>query len=207
MGLVLDVFLNLDTHLQAAIEQYGLLTYAILFLIIFCETGLVVMPFLPGDSLLFAAGTFAAMGILNIWLLFALMLIAAIAGNSLNFGIGSYIGPRAYDTRFIKKKHLEKTHKFFEKHGDQAVMLSRFAPIIRTVVPFVAGVGGMNRRHFLKSNAIGALLWVSLCLFGGFFFGNIPVVKEHFETVIIAIVVVSFVPAIVETVRHRGPAH
>jgi len=206
MSFILDLFLNLDTHLQGAVEHYGLLTYAILFIIIFCETGLVVTPFLPGDSLLFAAGTFAAIGLLNIWLLLILTLVAAVTGNALNFAIGSYVGPRAYDSRFIKKKHLEKTHRFFEKHGDQAIVLSRFAPIIRTVVPFVAGVGNMDRSHFMKSNVIGGILWVSLCLFGGYFFGNIPVVKEHFETVIVAIVAISFVPAVVEMVKHRRSA-
>jgi len=191
-----DIFLHLDKHLADVLRDYGAWTNAILFLIVFCETGLVVTPFLPGDSLLFAAGTFAALGSLNLFTVFLLLAAAAILGDSLNYWIGSRIGPRAFSghVRFLKREHLQKTHTFYEKYGRSTIILARFVPIVRTFAPFVAGVGSMSYPVFLAYNVIGGVLWVGLFVFSGYFFGNIPVVKRNFSVVILAIIVVSVLP-------------
>jgi len=202
---IIDLFLHLDQHLGQLISQYGTWTHLILFLIVFCETGLVVTPFLPGDSLLFAAGTFAALGALNLWLVVLLLIIAAIVGDTVNYWIGSYIGPRAFrgDVRFLRKEYLDRTHAFYEKHGGKTIILARFVPIIRTFAPFVAGVGAMSYPKFLTYNVVGAVLWVGLFVLGGYFFGNIPVVRENFTLVILAIIAISVLPIVVEALRAR----
>jgi membrane-associated protein len=200
-----DLFLHLDTHLSQVIAQYGTGTYLILFLIVFCETGLVVTPFLPGDSLLFAAGTFAALGQLDLWLMILLLAAAAVLGDTVNYWVGAAIGPRAFsgDLRFLKKEHLDRTRAFYEKHGGKTIILARFVPIVRTFAPFVAGVGTMSYRHFLLYNIAGAVLWVGLLVPAGYFFGNIPVVRENFTIVILAIVAISVMPVAVEALRGR----
>jgi membrane-associated protein len=200
-----DLFLHLDTHLSQVIAQYGTWTYLILFLIVFCETGLVITPFLPGDSLLFAAGTFAALGDLDVRLMILLLVVAAIVGDTVNYWVGAAIGPRAFqgNHRFLKKEHLDRTHAFYEKHGGKTIILARFVPIIRTFAPFVAGVGAMSYGRFLTYNVVGAALWVGLLVLAGFFFGNIPVVRENFTIVILAIVAISVMPIAVETLRGR----
>lgn len=200
---LIDLFLHLDKHLAAVIQQYGTLTYIFLFIVIFMETGLVVTPFLPGDSLLFAAGTFAALGNLNIWLLFILLAAAAVAGDSLNYWIGHLIGKRANtgEIKFIKKEYIDRTHAFFEKYGNKTIFLARFVPIIRTFAPFVAGVGEMSYANFFSYNVFGGIVWVALCTFAGYFFGNLPVVKENFSLVIIAIIIISVLPAIFEWIK------
>jgi len=197
---LVDVFLHLDKHLAEVIRDYGAWTNAILFLIVFCETGLVVTPFLPGDSLLFAAGTFAALGDLNVFLVFGLLAVAAILGDSVNYWVGARIGPRAFsgNVRFLKQEYLRKTHTFYEKHGKSTIILARFVPIIRTFAPFVAGVGSMSYGAFLAYNVIGGVLWVALFVFSGFFFGNIPAVRRTFSLVILAIVVLSVLPILWE---------
>ncbi len=202
---LIDLFLNLDHHLGQLISQYGTWTHLILFLIVFCETGLVVTPFLPGDSLLFAAGTFAALGALDLWLLVLLLIIAAIAGDTVNYWIGAYIGPRAFggDIRFLRKEYLDRTHAFYEKHGGKTIIMARFVPIIRTFAPFVAGVGAMSYPKFIVYNVVGAVLWVGLFVLGGYFFGNIPVVRENFTLVILAIIAISVLPIAIETLRAR----
>jgi membrane-associated protein len=200
---LIDLFLHLDKHLAAIIQQYGTVTYVFLFAVIFMETGLVVTPFLPGDSLLFAAGAFAAIGNLNIWLLFILLSVAAIAGDSVNYWIGHLIGKRAYtgQIKFIKKEYIERTHAFFEKYGNKTIFLARFVPIVRTFAPFVAGVGEMSYTHFFSYNVFGGIVWVGLCSFAGYFFGNMQVVKDNFSLVVIAIVVISLLPAVVEWLK------
>ena len=200
-----DLFLHLDTHLSQVISQYGTWTYLILFLIVFCETGLVITPFLPGDSLLFAAGTFAALGDLDVRVMILLLVVAAILGDTVNYWVGTAIGPRAFqgNIRFLKKEHLDRTHAFYEKHGGKTIILARFVPIIRTFAPFVAGVGAMSYGRFLTYNVVGAILWVALLVLAGFFFGNIPVVRENFTIVILAIVAISVMPIAVEAVRGR----
>ena len=202
---LIDLFLHLDKHLSVIIGDYGTWTYLILFAIIFMETGLVVTPFLPGDSLLFAAGTFAALGALNPIILFFLLTTAAIIGDSVNYWIGNKIGPRAFsgDIRFLKKEYLDRTHDFYEKHGGKTIVLARFVPIIRTFAPFVAGVGSMTYSYFLSYNVIGGIIWVGLFTFGGYFFGNIPFVKENFTLVILAIIFLSVLPPIIEYLRER----
>lgn len=202
---LLDFFLHLDVHLGEIIRNYGVWTYAILFLIIFMETGFVVTPFLPGDSLLFAAGTFAALGSLDPILLFFLLFGAAVLGDTINYWIGSVVGERAFekDRRFLNREHLEKTQRFYEKHGGKTIVLARFIPIVRTFAPFVAGVGTMKYRNFIFYNIVGAFLWTSLFIFGGYFVGNIPVVKENFEIVIIAIILISVLPMVVEYINSR----
>ncbi len=202
---LIDLFLHLDQYLGQLISQYGTWTHLILFLIVFCETGLVVTPFLPGDSLLFAAGTFAALGALDLWLLVLLLIIAAIAGDTVNYWIGAYIGPRAFggDIRFLRKEYLDRTHAFYEKHGGKTIIMARFVPIIRTFAPFVAGVGAMSYPKFIVYNVVGAVLWVGLFVLGGYFFGNISVVRENFTLVILAIIAISVLPIAIETLRAR----
>jgi membrane-associated protein len=205
INTAIDFVLHLDIYLPQIIESYGAWTYALLFLIIFMETGFVVTPFLPGDSLLFAAGTIAAIGSLNVWLLFGLVFVAAVLGDTVNYWIGNKIGPRAFesDIRFLKKEYLERTQHFYEKHGGKTIILARFVPIVRTFAPFVAGVGTMHYGRFLSFNVVGAFLWTSIFIFLGYFFGNIPFVKENFEIVIIGIVLVSVVPMVIEYVRSK----
>lgn len=202
---LVDLFLHLDKHLHEIIIQYGTLTYVILFGVIFAETGLVFTPFLPGDSLLFAAGTFAAIGSLNVHLLFLLLTIAAILGDTVNYWIGNYFGPKVFEKkiRFLKKEHLEKTHQFYEKHGGKTIIIARFIPIIRTFAPFVAGVGAMTYSKFILFNIVGGVLWCALFVYGGYFFGNLPVVKNNFSIVIVVIIFISILPGIIEFIRHK----
>lgn len=202
---LIDFILHIDVHLSELIRDYGATTYAILFAIVFVETGLVVMPFLPGDSLLFAAGAFAGKGDFNLIFLGTLLTVAAIAGDSLNYSIGKYIGPRVFEikSRFINRAHLERTHQFFEKHGGKTIVIARFMPIVRTFAPFVAGVGAMNYPRFIAYNVIGALVWVWGFLLLGYLFGNLPAVKQNFTLVIMAIVVLSVLPGVVEVVRAK----
>jgi membrane-associated protein len=207
LKFLIDLFLHLDEHLATVISQYGGWTYAILFAVIFVETGLVIMPILPGDSLLFAAGTFAALPDgLNIWYLIILLIVAAILGDTVNYAIGHYLGERAYNIKWIKKEYFEKTHAFFEKHGGKAIFLARFAPIVRTFAPFVAGIGKMNYRYFVTYNVIGGIVWVLLFTFAGYFFGNIPFMKKNFEYVIIAIILFSLLPMVYEWWKARNEA-
>jgi membrane-associated protein len=202
---LIDLFVHLDQHLSRVISEYGVWTHLILFLIVFCETGLVVTPFLPGDSLLFAAGTFAALGALDVRLVLLMLIVAAIAGDTLNYWVGAYIGPRAFrgDIRFLRKEYLDRTHAFYEKHGGKTIILARFIPILRTFAPFVAGVGAMSYPKFILYNVVGAVLWVMLFVLGGYFFGNIPAVRENFTLVILAIIVLSVVPVVLEALRAR----
>jgi membrane-associated protein len=202
MDFVLDFFFHLDTHLAAFVEHYGPWVYALLFLIIFAETGLVVTPFLPGDSLLFTTGALAATGILDIRLAAALIAVAAILGDAVNYSIGHFVGPRVFTAedrrsfwhRMLNRDHLMKAHAFFERHGGKAIVLGRFVPIVRTFVPFVAGAGSMSYPQFAFYNVTGGLLWVGLCVGAGYAFGNVPVVKENFELVVVAIVFISVLP-------------
>ena len=202
---IIDLFLHLDLHLNRIISDYGVWTHLILFLIVFAETGLVVTPFLPGDSLLFAAGTFAALGSLDLWLLVVLLIGAAILGDTVNYWVGAWIGPRAFsgDIRFLRKDYLDRTHAFYEKHGGKTIILARFVPIIRTFAPFVAGVGAMSYPKFITYNVVGAVLWVGLFVPAGYFFGNIPTVRENFTLVILAIVALSVLPIALEAIRAR----
>ena len=206
INIIIDLFLHLDEHLNVVIQNYGAWTYLLLFAIIFMETGLVVTPFLPGDSLLFAAGTFAALGSLHVGFLFLLLASAAILGDTVNYWIGHYIGPRAFsgDVRFLKKAYLDRTHEFYERHGGKTIILARFVPIIRTFAPFVAGVGAMTYSRFIAYNVSGGIAWVAIFTFGGFFFGNLPVVKDNFSLVIIAIILISILPGVIEFFRERA---
>jgi len=203
---LIDLFLHLDTYLDTIITQYGAWTYGILFAVIFVETGLVIMPFLPGDSLLFAAGTFAALGSLNLWYLLGLLMVAAVLGDTVNYSIGHYLGERAYNIKWIKKEYLEKTHAFFEKHGGIAIFLARFVPIVRTFAPFVAGIGKMSYGYFITYNFIGGITWVALFTVAGYFFGNIPFVRHNFEYVIIVIILISVLPMVFEWMKARREA-
>jgi membrane-associated protein len=200
-----DFIIHIDEHLSVIISDYGMWTYGILFAIVFIETGLVVVPFLPGDSLIFAASAFAAKDLLNPWLIFLLLSIAGIVGDAVNYSIGHYIGPRVFtdDIRFLKREYLDKTSEFFEKYGGKAVILGRFMPIIRTFVPFVAGAGAMKYPRFFLYNIIGAFSWVGLFTFLGYFFGNIPAVEKNFTYVIIAIILISIAPPIYEVIKER----
>jgi membrane-associated protein len=202
---IIDLFLHLDRHLSEIISDYGVWTHLILFLIVFAETGLVVTPFLPGDSLLFAAGTFAALGSLDLWLLVVLLIGAAILGDTVNYWVGAWIGPRAFsgNVRFLRKDYLDRTHAFYERHGGKTIILARFVPIIRTFAPFVAGVGAMSYPKFITYNIVGAVLWVGLFVPAGYFFGNIPAVRENFTLVILAIIALSVLPIAVEAIRAR----
>ncbi len=205
----IDVFLHLDKYLSMVIQNYGVLTYLILFLIIFAETGFVVTPFLPGDSLLFAAGAFAGIGALDVSLLLVLLSVAAIAGDSVNYSIGKYVGFKIYEQdtiKFIKKEHLLQTHQFYEKHGAITIIIARFIPIIRTFAPFVAGIGEMKYMKFITYNVVGGLLWIFSLVGGGYFFGNLPVVKNNFSLVIFAVVVISVLPVIIGLFRQNSTA-
>ncbi|MDQ3348389.1 MAG: DedA family protein [Acidobacteriota bacterium] len=207
---LIDLFLHFDVHLAAFVAQYGVLVYGLLFAIVFAETGLVVTPFLPGDSLLFAAGALAATGALDVRLVVVLLLVAAIAGDAVNYSTGRYLGPRVFRRdarsgfvqRALNREHLERAHAFFEHHGGKAVVLARFVPIIRTFVPFVAGAGAMRYQTFAFYNVAGALLWVLGCVGAGVVFGNVPIVKENFSLVVLGIVAVSLIPVVLEWVRH-----
>jgi len=206
LNRLLDFVLHLDKHLSSLIQTYGLWTYLILFVTIFLETGLVVTPFLPGDSLLFAAGTFAAAKALNVLWLFVFLSAAAIFGDTVNYWIGHFVGPKVFHqekSRIFKKEYLERTHRFYDKYGAETIIIARFVPIIRTFAPFIAGIGRMSYWRFISYNVIGGIGWVALFVFGGFFFGNIPFVKRNFSLVIIAIIIISSIPAGVEFFRHR----
>jgi membrane-associated protein len=202
---LVDFILNIDSHLAELIRDYGTLTYVILFLIIFCETGLVVTPFLPGDSLLFAAGAFAAIGLLNPWLLLVLLIVAGILGDGVNYWIGRTFGLKGFsDTgRFLNTKYIEKTNAFYAKHGPSTIVIARFLPIVRTFAPFVAGMGHMDYRRFTTYNVTGAVLWVGSCGLAGYLFGNIPIVKDNFSLVVMGIIVVSLIPGTVAVIRSR----
>lgn len=203
---LIEIILHLDKYLDLIIRSYGVWTYALLFLIIFCETGLVITPFLPGDSLLFAAGTFTAIGSLDVGLLIILLSIAAIAGDNVNYWIGYFAGSKAFiekETRFLNKEYLNRTHRFYEKHGGKTIVIARFLPIIRTFAPFVAGVGRMTYRRFTVYNIAGGIVWVLTFVLGGYFFGNIPFVKNNFTVVILAIIFVSFLPGVIELLHQR----
>ena len=203
---ILDIALHLDRYLSAIIQQYGLWTYAILFAVIFIETGFVVMPFLPGDSLLFAAGTFAALGALKVGWLIALLAAAAIIGDTVNYWIGHFLGPKVFSkekARFFKKEHLARTHAFFEKYGGKTILIARFVPIVRSFAPLVAGIGRMSYGKFIAYNVIGGVGWVVILTGAGYFFGNIPVVRKNFSLAILAIIALSTVPIVTEYLRHR----
>ena len=202
----IDVILHLDQHLLVLVQNYGAWIYGILFVILFCETGLVVTPFLPGDSLLFVAGAIAGAGSMNVHLLVALLFVAAVLGDSLNYAIGHYIGPKVFrfeDSWFFKKAYVERTHRFFERHGGKTIVLARFVPIIRTYAPFVAGIGAMDYRRFLLFNVAGAALWVASLTYAGYFFGNLPAVKNNLSLVILGIIALSISPGLVELLRHK----
>ena len=205
VGFLIDFVLHIDVHLAEIIRAYGGWTYLILFGIVFCETGLVVTPFLPGDSLLFAAGAFASAGALDPWVLFALLTVAAIVGDSVNYWIGARVGPKVFTEghRFLNPKHLQRTHEFYERHGGKAIILARFVPIVRTFAPFVAGIGQMTYAKFLMYNVVGGVAWVGLFVSLGYFFGSLPAVEENFTLVIYAIVVISVLPMVWEFVRAR----
>ena len=211
MDVLIDLFLNLDEHLAQVATQFGPWIYGLLFLIVFAETGLVVTPFLPGDSLLFATGALAAAGVLDITTAAGLMLVAAVAGDAVNYAAGHYVGPRVFTAtdigsrwhRLLNREHLARAHEFFERYGGKAVVLGRFVPIVRTFVPFVAGAGAMTYSTFAIYNVVGAVLWVGICAGGGYAFGNVPVVRDNFSLVALGIVFVSILPALVEFVRHR----
>lgn len=203
-----DLFLHLDVHLSTVIQSYGTWTYAILFMIIFCETGLVVAPILPGDSLLFAAGTFAAKGDFSPTFLIPLLIIAAILGDALNYTIGRYLGPKVLqeNSRIFKREYLDKTQKFYERYGGKTIIFARFVPIIRTFAPFLAGVGKMKYTQFAVYNVVGGIVWIVLFVSAGLFFGNIPAVKHNFTLVILAIIILSILPAVFETLKAKCKA-
>ncbi|MBI4227146.1 MAG: DedA family protein [Candidatus Omnitrophica bacterium] len=206
MHSLFDLLLHVDTHLQALLQQYGAWTYALLFLIVFCETGLVVTPFLPGDSLLFAAGVFSASGALEVWPVAGVLVAAAVLGDTVNYSVGSFLGPKvvaAAHGRLIRREHLERTHRFFERHGGKTIVLARFVPIVRTLAPFVAGLGRMTYGRFLLYNVAGGVVWVALFVGAGYLFHQAPLVRDHFSLVVLAIVVLSVLPAVLEWLRHR----
>lgn len=204
---LIDLVLHLDVHLQALVANYGAWVYLILFLIVFCETGLVVTPFLPGDSLLFVAGAIAAAGGMNIHLLVLLLFIAAVLGDAVNYGVGHYLGPRVFksrESRWLNPRHLERAHAFYERHGGKTIIIARFVPIVRTYAPFVAGAASMPYPRFALYNITGAGLWVVSLAYAGYFFGNIPVIKNNLTLVILAIIFLSILPGVVEYLRHRN---
>lgn len=218
LKLMIDYFLHLDAHLRQAIQSFGGWTYLLLFGIVFCETGLVVTPFLPGDSLLFAAGAAAALFAeqaasseaqgfgLSVWALLGILSVAAFLGDTVNYWVGRKVGPTIFkkDTRFIKKEHLERTHAFYERYGGKTIILARFIPIIRTFAPFVAGIGAMSYSRFISFNALGGVLWVAICLFAGYRFGRYEIVQKNFSLVILAIILISVLPAAIEFLRARS---
>jgi membrane-associated protein len=206
LTLVVDIFLHVDRYLQTFLEHYGAWVYGLLFLIVFAETGLVVTPFLPGDSLLFVAGALAALGGMSLVPLILILIVAAILGDTVNYRIGQYIGVRVFSmqSRFFKREHLEYTQRFYEKHGGKTIVIARFIPIVRTFAPFVAGVGNMPYLQFLAYNIGGGILWVVSFVLAGYFFGNIPQVKSNLSLVIIAIIILSILPAVIEYLRHRA---
>jgi membrane-associated protein len=211
MQELIDIFLHLDVHLAEFVAQYGIWVYGVLFAIIFAETGLVVTPFLPGDSLLFATGALAATGAMDVRLILVLLTFAAVLGNTVNYAIGHYVGPRVFRAegtggrfdRLLNRQHLERAHAFFEKYGGMAVVVTRFVPIIRTFVPFVAGAGGMRYPLFTLYNVAGGVLWVGICVIAGYVFGNVPIIKENFSLVALGIVAVSVIPVVIEMIKHR----
>lgn len=209
MSSLIDIFLHLDKHLSLYMNEYGLYIYLILFIIVFCETGLVVLPFLPGDSLIFATGALAAAGSIKFFPIYLIFCIAAIVGDTVNYSIGHFLREKVTareNIRFIKREYLDQTTAFFEKHGSTTIILARFVPIIRTFAPFVAGVGTMPYRTFISFNAIGGILWVTVALFAGYFFGNIPIVKDNFSIVVIGIVVISVLPIIYTFIKNKMAA-
>ena len=207
LAYLIDVVLHLDRHLVELIQDYGAWVYLILFLIVFAETGLVVTPFLPGDSLLFVAGTLAAAGGMDIGLLIVLLCIAAILGDSVNYAIGKHVGDRMVQSgRFIRQEHIDRTHAFYEKYGGKTIVIARFVPIVRTFAPFVAGIGKMDYGRFLVFNVTGGILWVLSLATAGYFFGNLPIIKNNLSLVVLGIVVASIMPAVIEYVRHRRAA-
>jgi len=197
------MFVNLDKTIITVIQTYGLLVYPLLFAVIFLETGLVIAPFLPGDSLLFAAGTIASRGLVNIWIIWLIAVSAAILGDSVNYLIGKIVGNKIAKSRFIKKEYLERTQHFYDKYGGKTIIIARFIPIIRTFAPFVAGIGKMEYKKFIGFNIVGGLMWTSLLTFAGFFFGNLPLIKENFSIAIIAIIFISLIPLAVEIIKNR----
>lgn len=206
IGKLIDFILHLDRHLGSLIQNFGFWTYFVLFFVIFLETGFVVTPFLPGDSLLFAAGAFAAIGALNPFVLLIILSAAAILGDTANYWIGHFIGPKVFQrekSRFFRREYLDRTHEFYEKYGAETIIIARFVPIIRTFAPFVAGIGRMSYGRFLSYNVIGGILWVALFVFGGYFFGNVPFIKKNFSLVIIAIILISLMPAVHEFWRQK----
>ncbi|AUH52143.1 DedA family protein [Chromobacterium sp. ATCC 53434] len=208
LTFLIDFILHIDTHLAQLVANYGPWIYAILFLIIFCETGLVVTPFLPGDSLLFVAGALAAMGKMDVHTLTATLIVAGILGNTANYTIGRYLGKALLQRypRLIKQQYLDKTHAFFARHGGKTIIFTRFAPILRTFAPFVAGIGAMGYRQFTIYNVLGAVIWVASFVYAGYFFGNLPFVRKNLELLVLGIIVVSFLPAIIEFLRHKRAA-
>lgn len=203
---LLDLLLHLDSTLGTAIASYGNWIYGVLFLIVFCETGLIVTPFLPGDSLLFAAGAFSATGALNVWVVWTLLFAAAVLGDGLNYRIGLKVGSRVLETGSlaglpVKKEHIEKTQRYYERYGAKTIVIARFMPIVRTFAPFVAGVGRMKASVFSLYNVLGAALWVSIFTFGGYFFGNVPIIKKNFEAVILAMIIIPGLPALIQILR------
>jgi len=211
IGGFVDFVLHLDTHLDHILQDFGPWCYLLFFVIIFAETGLVVTPILPGDSLLFALGTFAARGFPNVGLVFITLAVAAVLGDSANYTIGKYFGSlilKRQGAWFLKKEHIDRTHRFYEKYGPKTIVLARFVPIIRTFAPFVAGVGKMSYARFLTYNVVGGILWIAAFVFGGYFFGNIPAVKENFTIVIFAIIIISVLPAVIEVLKEaRRKSH
>ncbi len=206
LAAFIDIVLHLDKHLQVLIQNYGVWIYAILFLIIFCETGLVVTPFLPGDSLLFVAGALAAAGGMNVHLLAVLLIVAAILGDAVNYAFGRYLGPKVFHdekARFLNRRHLMAAHDFYVRHGGKTIIIARFIPIIRTYAPFVAGIGSMPYPRFALFNVTGAILWVVSLAYAGYFFGNVPWVKKNLTLVIIGIVILSIMPVVIEFARHK----
>ncbi|MFZ5756016.1 MAG: DedA family protein [Pseudomonadota bacterium] len=201
-----DFILHVDTHLLELVRDYGTWVYAILFLIVFCETGLVVTPFLPGDSLLFAAGALAAAGALDPWLVSVLIVVAAFCGDNVNYWAGRIIGPRIFsreDSFFFRRSYLEKTEQYYNRYGSRTVIIARFVPIVRTFAPFVAGIGRMPYGRYIGFSALGSLLWVAVCVGGGYLFGNLPVVRDNFTLVVLGIIGISVLPAAIEYLRHR----
>lgn len=209
LAAFIDFFLHLDRHLSVIIQDYGVWTYAILFLIIFCETGLVVTPVLPGDSLLFAVGSFAAIGALDVSIVLITLTVAAILGDTVNYAVGHFMGPKVFlkkDSRIFRKEYLDKTHRFYERYGGKTIIFARFVPIVRTFAPFVAGVGSMSYSRFIAFNIVGGVAWIAAFILAGYFFGAIPMVKKNFTMVIFAIIFLSILPGVIEYLRHKRRA-